>query len=177
MSSKRARSSKQHPEQGVVPGSGLRPPLEWRLRFVERNVTYDGNVMYGRPPLGKDFFGASASGSGAVMYPACMRGAWTAGPEGVRDRAPRSSMRARCAMTFAECSDPVSDRFAVTSSLPLRSGTRLRGPRTQTCVVDAQSIHTLFIGQPCASPVRGRLLVWLTRPTLPRAGAGDSPRQ
>jgi hypothetical protein len=26
--------------------------------------------MYGRPPLGKDFFGASADASGAVMYTA-----------------------------------------------------------------------------------------------------------
>jgi hypothetical protein len=162
---------------GVIPKPAESRSPECLPRIAVRDVIYAKDVMYGRPPLGKDFFGASASGSGAVMYPACMRGAWTAGPEGVRDRAPRSSMRARCAMTFAECSDPVSDRFAVTSSLPLRSGTRLRGPRTQTCVVDAQSIHTLFIGQPCASPVRGRLLVWLTRPTLPRAGAGDSPRQ
>jgi len=40
--------------------------------------------MYGRPPLGKGNFGVSASGSGAVMYPAFVRGAWTAGPEGVR---------------------------------------------------------------------------------------------
>jgi hypothetical protein len=28
-------------------------------------------VMYGRPPLGKGFFGVSTNGSGAVMYPAC----------------------------------------------------------------------------------------------------------
>jgi hypothetical protein len=42
------------------------------------------DVMYGRPPLGKGFFGVSASGSGAVMYPAFVRGAWTAGPDGVR---------------------------------------------------------------------------------------------
>ena len=27
-------------------------------------------VMYGRPPVGKDFFGVSANGSGAVMYTA-----------------------------------------------------------------------------------------------------------
>jgi hypothetical protein len=32
-------------------------------------------VMYGRPPLGKGIFGVSASGSGAVMYPAFVRGA------------------------------------------------------------------------------------------------------
>jgi len=30
--------------------------------------------MYGRPPVGKSFFGVSASGSGAVMYPAFVRG-------------------------------------------------------------------------------------------------------
>ena len=41
-------------------------------------------VVYGRPPLGKGIFGVSASGSGAVMYPAFVRGAWTAGPDGVR---------------------------------------------------------------------------------------------
>jgi hypothetical protein len=40
--------------------------------------------MYGRPPVGKSFLVASASGSGAVMYPAFVRGALTAGPEGVR---------------------------------------------------------------------------------------------
>ena len=40
--------------------------------------------MYGRPPVGKSFFGALASGSGAVMYPAFVRGALTAGREGVR---------------------------------------------------------------------------------------------
>jgi hypothetical protein len=51
-------------------------------------------VMYGRPPLGKGFFGGSASGSGAVMYPAFVRGAWTAGPEGVRGRVP--IIPARC---------------------------------------------------------------------------------
>ena len=107
-----------------------------------------GHVMYGRPPLGKDFFIVSASGSGAVMYPACLRGAWTAGPEGVRGRAPRSSMRARGAMTFAECPDPVSDRFAVTSKLPLRSWTRVTRSTNSIRGVDAQSIHTLFIGQP-----------------------------
>jgi hypothetical protein len=45
-------------------------------------------VMYGRPPLGKGFFSGSASGSGAVMYPAFVRGALTAGPEGVRGRVP-----------------------------------------------------------------------------------------
>jgi hypothetical protein len=47
--------------------------------------------MYGRPPLGKSFFGA-ASGSGAVMYPAFVRGALTAGPEGVRGRVPNQSL-------------------------------------------------------------------------------------
>jgi hypothetical protein len=31
--------------------------------------------MYGRPPLGKGFFGILASGSGAVMYPAFECGA------------------------------------------------------------------------------------------------------
>src|ERR1700680_4029816 len=50
--------------------------------------------MYGRPPFGKGFVGASASGSGAVMYPAFVRGAMTAGPEGVRDRVP--IIPARC---------------------------------------------------------------------------------
>ena len=136
------------------------------------------NVMYGRPPLGKDFFIVSASGSGAVMYPACLRGAWTAGPEGVRGRAPRSSMRARGAMTFAECPDPVSDRFAVTSKLPLRSWTRVTRSTNSIRGVDAQSIHTLFIGQPCDSPPRGRLLVWLKQRALPcrHAGADDSSR-
>ena len=70
------------------------------------------------------------------MYPACMRGAWTAGPEGVRGRAPRSSMRARSAMTSTECPDPVSDRFAVTPKLPFRSLDPLRGPQTQASVVE-----------------------------------------
>jgi hypothetical protein len=49
---------------------------------VEAGSTQTGNlnwqpvdVMYGRPPLGKGFFGVSASGSGAVMYPAFVRGA------------------------------------------------------------------------------------------------------
>ena len=41
-------------------------------------------VMYGRPPLGKGFFGGSADVSGAVMYPAFVRGVITAGPEGIR---------------------------------------------------------------------------------------------
>ena len=129
-------------------------------------------------PSGKDFFIVSASGSGAVMYPACLRGAWTAGPEGVRGRAPRSSMRARGAMTFAECPDPVSDRFAVTSKLPLRSWTRVTRSTNSIRGVDAQSIHTLFIGQPCDSPPRGRLLVWLKQRALPcrHAGADDSSR-
>jgi hypothetical protein len=52
-------------------------------RFHETDHIH-GLVMYGRPPLGKGFFGVSAIGSGAVMYPAFVRGAWTAGPEGVR---------------------------------------------------------------------------------------------
>jgi hypothetical protein len=50
--------------------------------------------MYGRPPLGKGSFGASASGSGAVMYPAFGCGTLTAGPEGVRGRVP--IIPARC---------------------------------------------------------------------------------
>ena len=95
---------------------------------------------------------------------ACLRGAWTAGPReyevGLQDHL---YARARGAMTFAECPDPVSDRFAVTSKLPLRSWTRLRGPQTQIRGVDAQSIHTLFIGQPCRLSSSGRLLVWLSR--------------
>jgi hypothetical protein len=51
-------------------------------------------VMYGRPPLGKGIFGVSASGSGAVMYPAFDCGTLTAGPEGVRGRVP--IIPARC---------------------------------------------------------------------------------
>jgi len=41
-------------------------------------------VMYGRPLFGKDFSEALAIGSGAVMYPACLRGFPTAGHEGIR---------------------------------------------------------------------------------------------
>jgi hypothetical protein len=40
--------------------------------------------MYGRPLFGKGFCEGSAIGSGAVMYPACLRGFPTAGPEGIR---------------------------------------------------------------------------------------------
>ena len=85
---------------------------------------------------------------------------------------------ARGAMTFAECPDPVSDRFAVTSKLPLRSWTRVTRSTNSIRGVDAQSIHTLFIGQPCDSPPRGRLLVWLKQRALPcrHAGADDSSR-
>lgn len=43
-----------------------------------------GLVMYGRPPLGKGFFGVSTNESGAVMYPAFKCGTWTADREGVR---------------------------------------------------------------------------------------------
>jgi len=45
-------------------------------------------------PSRQGFFGVSASGSGAVMYPAFVRGALTAGPEGVRGRVP--IIPARC---------------------------------------------------------------------------------
>jgi hypothetical protein len=31
-------------------------------------------IMYGRPPFGKGFFDIAALGSGAVMYPAFVRG-------------------------------------------------------------------------------------------------------
>jgi hypothetical protein len=41
-------------------------------------------VMYGRPLFGKGFYEVSAIGSGAVMYPACLRGFPTAGHEGIR---------------------------------------------------------------------------------------------
>jgi hypothetical protein len=41
-------------------------------------------VMYGRPPLGKGNFAGAAFASGAVMYPACVCGSMTAGPEGIR---------------------------------------------------------------------------------------------
>ena len=68
------------------------PQLSPRRRAVATLSPMRAGVIYGRPPLGKDFFIVSASGSGAVMYPACLRGAWTAGPEGVRGRAPRSCM-------------------------------------------------------------------------------------
>jgi cellulose biosynthesis protein BcsQ len=62
-------------------------------------------VMYGRPPLGKGSFGASASGSGAVMYPAFVCGTLTAGPEGVRGRVP--IIPARCERDdLSECPDP-----------------------------------------------------------------------
>ena len=40
--------------------------------------------MYGRPPLGKGFLGASASDRGAVMYTASECGYLTAGPDGER---------------------------------------------------------------------------------------------
>ena len=40
--------------------------------------------MYGRPPLGKGIFVVAAFESGAVMYPAFVRGSSTAGPEGIR---------------------------------------------------------------------------------------------
>jgi len=52
------------------------------------------------------------------MYPAFVRGALTAGPEGVRGRVPIIPARCWGAMTKAECPDPVSDRFAVTPYLP-----------------------------------------------------------
>jgi hypothetical protein len=45
-------------------------------------------VMYGRPPLSKGFIGGGGCGSGAVMYPACVRGTLTAGPEGIRGPVP-----------------------------------------------------------------------------------------
>ena len=46
---------------------------------------HDSSVMYGRPPLGKGFFGVAAFESGAVMYPAFVCGPFsTAGPEGIR---------------------------------------------------------------------------------------------
>jgi len=41
-------------------------------------------VMYGRPLFGKGVYEVSAIGSGAVMYPACLRGFPTAGHEGIR---------------------------------------------------------------------------------------------
>jgi hypothetical protein len=52
---------------------------------VAREDLY-GQCMDG--PLSASFFGVSASGSGAVMYPAFLRGALTAGPDGVRGRVP-----------------------------------------------------------------------------------------
>jgi hypothetical protein len=57
-------------------------------------------------PLSASFFVGSASGSGAVMYPAFVRGALTAGPEGVRGRVPNQSLVLRCTMTLAEYPDP-----------------------------------------------------------------------
>jgi hypothetical protein len=40
--------------------------------------------MYGRPPFGKGFFDVATFESGAVMYPAFVRGTvLTAGPEGI----------------------------------------------------------------------------------------------
>ena len=50
--------------------------------------------MYGRPPLGKGFFDASANGSGAVMYAASECGRWPRALMEIADRIP--IIPARC---------------------------------------------------------------------------------
>jgi hypothetical protein len=44
----------------------------WRSVFFPHRLL--PIVMYGRPPFGKGFFDIAALGSGAVMYPAFVRG-------------------------------------------------------------------------------------------------------
>ena len=66
------------------------------------------NVMYGRPPLGKDFFGVSANGSGSGhVYGLEMRPV-TAGPDGDRGSNSNHCGALLRAMTERSVSIPVS---------------------------------------------------------------------
>jgi hypothetical protein len=69
---------------------------------VAREDLY-GSCMDG--PLSASFFGVSASGSGAVMYPAFFARC-VAGPDGVRGRVPYHLLVLWCTMTQSECPDP-----------------------------------------------------------------------
>src|SRR5262252_1452645 len=113
-------------------------------------------VMYGRPPLGKGFFGVSASGSGAVMYPAFMHGAVTAGPDGVRWLGSNHSGALVTRNDVSECPTPVSDRFAFTPYLPFP----ILGPQARSTNsnpgFDHRGINKHPVGSPSCYPPRQR---------------------
>src|SRR5215470_8984635 len=106
--------------------------------------------MYGRPPLGKGFFGILASGSGAVMYPAFERGAVTAGPDGVRWSGSNHSGALVRRNDASECPAPVSDRFAFMPRLPFPTlGPAMRSTNSN-CGFDHGGLNKHLIGSPLA---------------------------
>src|SRR5215467_10917646 len=101
----------------------------------DRRLKYLSSVMYGRPPLGKGFFGVLASGSGAVMYPAFVGGAVTAGPEGVRWSGSNHSGALLGAMTCRSVPPRSLTDLPSHHNCPFRTWDHRRGPQTQTLIL------------------------------------------
>lgn len=66
----------------------------------------------------KGCFDVLAWWSGAVVGPACLRGADASGPDGIRGQGPILLIGLRCPEHLAGCPHPRSDRFAITSHRP-----------------------------------------------------------
>ena len=95
-------------------------------------------VMYGRPPSGKGFSAEVGFRSGAVMYPAFVRGTLTAGPEGIRG--PGSNHRRALLKRDdrTECPDPGFLTVCRHVAMPLRPVASSLGSRQAACVSGAR---------------------------------------